>query len=302
MSSPRPLDRVAILLVVGFCAIWALQQVAAKLALPEVGPLTQATIRSAVAGVLVTLYGWRTEPRMFARDGTLLPGVLAGVLFGLEFVALFLGLAATTAGRTTLFLYTAPFFLALGVAFALPNERLSRRQWLGLALSFLGVALALGVAKAGAGASLAGDGLAMAAGAIWAATTLVIKSTALRAAPAVKTLAIQLVVSAPILGLAAALAGETFPTALSGTALAALAYQTLVVACVSYLGWFFLITRYRAGELSAFTFLTPIFGMLTGWLALGERLSADFALAVGLVAAGIAMVNWPDRALRQSSA
>jgi drug/metabolite transporter (DMT)-like permease len=62
-----------------------------------------------------------------------------------------------------------------------------------------------------------------------------------------------------------------------------------------FLLWFWMVRTYRAGELSALTFLTPIFGVLAGWLLLGEMLSPGFIFAVACVAAGIAMVNWPAK-------
>ncbi|MBL8586993.1 MAG: DMT family transporter [Methylobacteriaceae bacterium] len=296
MTEPRPLDRTAIVYVIFLCLLWALQQVAVKLAAPDIPSLTQAAIRSFVATAILTVYALRTTPGLTARDGSLWPGLAAGVLFSLEFVALFLALKYTGAGRVTLFLYSAPFFVALGLPLLLPNERLSRLQWLGLTASFVGVALALGVFSGAGRADARGDLLALAAGALWGATTLIIKTTALRRIPPVKTLLYQLGLSAPVLAAAAVFAGERVVAWPGALALASLAFQTLVVGCFSYLAWFGLITRYRAGEVSVFTFAAPLFGMMAGWTILGEPLTAGFVGAVALVAAGIVLVNLPKRA------
>jgi drug/metabolite transporter (DMT)-like permease len=51
--------------------------------------------------------------------------------------------------------------------------------------------------------------------------------------------------------------------------------------------------RYSANRLSAFTFLTPIFGVLAGYLVLDEPLTPAFGAAVALVAAGLILVNRP---------
>ena len=59
----------------------------------------------------------------------------------------------------------------------------------------------------------------------------------------------------------------------------------------SYLAWFWLLTRYLAARLSVLSFLTPLFGMLSGVVFLSEPLSAYFAGAALLIAAGIALVN-----------
>ena len=106
----------------------------------------------------------------------------------------------------------------------------------------------------------------------------------------------QLAVSAIVLGVGVLLLRERVPVQVSATSWASLAYQTLWVVCITYSSWFWMISHYRAGELSAFTFLTPIFGVAAGHFVLGEEIAPSFAMAVALVAGGILLVNWPRRA------
>ena len=101
----------------------------------------------------------------------------------------------------------------------------------------------------------------------------------------------QLVVSAPMLAVAAYFAGEQIAHMPSALALGSLAYQTLWVVSVTFVIWFALIVRYSANRLSAFTFLTPLFGVAAGHLVLGEPLTPAFAAAVALVAGGLVLVN-----------
>ncbi|MDB5568895.1 MAG: Permease of the drug/metabolite transporter superfamily [Hyphomicrobiales bacterium] len=289
----RHIDRYSAVFMLLLCASWSLQQIAAKLAMPEVGPLTQAAIRSVGAGLLVGGWALWREPRILARDGTLGGGLLAGVLFALEFFLLFIGLQLTSASHAILFLYTAPFFVALGAVWLLPDERLRPLQWAGLALSFAGVALALRVSGSMSREMLLGDLLTLAAGAMWGATTLTIKATALRFAPATKILLYQLLASAALLTVAALVSSEPWPRALSAMALGSLAYQTIWIASLTFLGWMWLVSHYHAGELSAFSFVTPVMGVLAGWAIMGDPMSPTFLVAVAMVAAGILLVNWP---------
>jgi drug/metabolite transporter (DMT)-like permease len=297
MQSPmRPLDQLGSLLMLGLCASWGLNQVTAKIALADIPPLTQATWRSVGATIVLGALGLWREPTLFARDRTLLPGIAVGICFALEFVALFVGLQWTSATHAVLFLYTAPFFVALGLLWIVPSERLSQVQWTGLALSFAGVALALGVSGQVSRDMLVGDVLSLIAGALWGATTLIIKATRLRASRPIKVLLYQLAVSAIVLALGILIFREDVPTHVSLASWASLAYQTFWVVCVTYLSWFWMIAHYRAGELSAFTFLTPIFGVAAGHFILGDAIAPGFAIAVSLVAGGILLVNWPRKA------
>ncbi len=294
VASPRSLDRLGVVLILILCASWGLNQVTAKYALSEIPPLTQAALRSALGFVVLGAYALARTPNLFARDGSLWGGLFCGVGFALEFIVLYLGLQWTTASRAVLFLYSAPFFVALGLPWIVPSERLTRVQWLGLALSFAGVALAMGVSF-GSSETLVGDALCLAAGALWAATTLIIKGTGLARARAEKALLYQLALSAVVIGAAAYARGETMPLRLSPMVALAFAYQVVWVVCVTFVVWFWMVKKYRAGELSAYTFLTPIFGVAAGHFLLGDQLTLQFLSAVALVALGILMVNWPAR-------
>jgi drug/metabolite transporter (DMT)-like permease len=211
--------------------------------------------------------------------------------FGLEFIFIFQGLAYTTALRATLFIYLAPFFVVLGGRIFLPQDKFSVAQWLGLLLSFAGMIVAFGLPTPALDPRQALGDFMMVAGAIfWATTTLIIKSR-LGRIPAEKVMLYQLVVSAPMLGIGALVAGERIAAMPSALAIGALAYQTVWVVSVTFVIWFALIARYSANRLSVFSFLTPLFGVAAGHFVLGEPLTPAFGAAVALVAAGLVLVN-----------
>ena len=292
-STSRPLDAVAALIMVALTLSWGLNQVSVKLALPEIPPFIQATVRSIGAFAIIALWARWRGVSLTMRDGTLTAGVFAGILFGVEFLLIFPGLQFTHASRATLFIYTAPFVVALGSSFLL-GERLRAVQWLGLLCSFAGLVVAFGVPDASGGRQLIGDIMMVGAGIAWGATTLVIKGSKLRTAPAEKVLAYQLAVSAPMLAAGAVLMGERMAAMPSAWSLWWLAYQTCWVVSVTFAIWFAMVQRYSASRLYAFTFLTPLFGVASGHFVLGEPISWAFGLAVALVVGGLVLVNRPD--------
>jgi drug/metabolite transporter (DMT)-like permease len=307
MPARRAPDSQAVILMIVLCAIWGLQQVAIKSTNVALPPVFQAGLRSTIAALLV--WGWarsRGTP-LFREDGTLGAGLFAGVLFAGEFVCIFLGLTMTSASRMAVFLYTAPCFTALGLHWFTPGERMRRTQWVGVAVAFAGMALAFadGFARAGTKdmhailTGLAGDALGVLAGALWAATTVVVRSSTLAHISASKTLFYQLAVSGVVLLALAAGLGQIEVRTVTPLAIAALGYQAVVVAFVSYLTWFWLLTRYMASRLSVFSFLTPLFGVTFGVLLLGESFSSRFLAAALLVLAGIALVNAPAKPQRR---
>jgi drug/metabolite transporter (DMT)-like permease len=273
---------------------WGFNNVAIKLAIHDIPPLTQSAARSVIAALLVGAWSRARGIPLFKRDGTLGAGVLAGALFALEFLLIYRGLVWTTATRGVLFLYLAPFFVVIGSRWLVPGDHFHVSQWLGLLLSFIGIVIAFGLPTPAADSrQVFGDLMLVGGAAAWAATTLTIKASALNRISAEKTLLYQLVVSAPLLGLGALVFGEQMTTAPSAVALGAFAYQTIYVVSITFTIWFVLVVRYSAARLSVFTFLTPLFGVAAGHLVLGEPLTPAFALAVALVAAGLLLVNRP---------
>jgi len=293
-AATRPLELSAAAVVVFLCLCWGFNQVAVKLALPDIPPFTQAWIRSAGAAVIIWIYARTRGISLDLRGETLRPGLLAGFLFGLEFIFIYPSLLYTTASRASLFIYVAPFVVVLGSHFLVPNDRFHWSQWIGLVMSFAGLVIAFGVPTPSANANqLLGDVLALGGGIGWGLTTLVVKSSSLARAAPEKTLQYQLVVSVPMLAVAAWLFGETM-THMPGTvALTSLIYQTIWVVSLTFLIWFTMVAKYSASRLSAFTFLTPLFGVFAGHLVLGDPITPAFAGAVAFVIGGLILVNRP---------
>jgi drug/metabolite transporter (DMT)-like permease len=294
-SAGRPLSPCAVALMLVLCLSWGFNQVAVKLALPDIPPLLQATIRSAGALPVLLLIARLRGVRLFSSDGTLGAGLLAGLLFALEFVLIYRGLLLTSASRAVVFLYSAPFFVALG-SYRFLGERLGASQWAGLACCFAGVVFAIGIPQADVDATvLLGDLMIVGGGALWAATTLLVKATSLLKAPPEKALAYQVAVSIPILALAAFLSGEKLTAVPGRLALFVMTYQAIWVVGLTFLLWFALVRVYSASKLSAFSFFTPLFGVLASYFILHEPLTLVFAVAALLVIFGLYLVNRPNR-------
>src|SRR5271166_2310995 len=289
----RSVDRFAAALTLVLCVVWGFNQVVAKAALPEIGPIAQTGVRSAIGVVCVVLYALFAKRPVFRIDGSEAAGALAGLLFAAEFMVLFESLRYTTAARSVVFLYAAPFFVALGTVIVLKAERPSPFQWAGLALAFLGVAS--GLLGRSPGGGWIGDALALLAAALWGATTVLIRATPLRRADPLKVLLYQIAAAALIAPFAMWAFGEPAPSRLSAGTMAELLWQGVVVVGLSYATWFWLLGRYPAPQLAAFTLVSPLVGVFAGWLVFGEAVTPGFAVAIALVVSGVALVNWPRR-------
>lgn len=289
------LDRTAILVLVILCASWGLQQVTVKVANEGISPIWQSGIRSVGSALLLWIWmAVRRQPLM-EKDGTLWYGIVAGLLFSVEFILIYWGLEFTNASRSVIFLYLSPFVVAIGAHRFIPGETLRRIQVAGLCCAFAGIlavfseSLTLPTYR-----MLLGDGMLTAAALFWGATTVLIKASPLAKIAPGKTLLYQLGVSAVVLPLGSVIMGEPGIVHMTPLIAGCLAYQIVWVAFVTYLAWFWLVRHYPASRLASFTFLTPLFGVLAGGTLLHESITTRLLLALVLVGTGIYLVNRPD--------
>jgi drug/metabolite transporter (DMT)-like permease len=291
VSQRSAIDPAAAGLLIVLCLIWGVGQVAIKVGNEGISPLWHAAIRS--GGSALLLWGWsawRGVP-LWRRDGSGLYGVTIAALFALEFVCVYWGFMFTTASRGVLFIYSTPFFVALGAHWLFPGERLHGAKVVGLVLAFAGLAVVFADGlRLPTRREVLGDVLQLAGAVLWAATTLIIKARGQAVSPH-RTLFYQLAGSAVLLGALAVGSGEPSVTRLTRLVAAAVSYQVVIHAFASYLAWFWLLTRYPASHLHAYTFWTPLFGVLAGWLLLGDPMTPALVLALACVAAGIYLVN-----------
>ena len=283
------LDGLAIGLLLACCMFWGLQQILVKAIVNEVAPLFQASLRCIGACGLLMIWCRLRGVRLFERDGSLWAGLLAGALFAAEFACIYLGLRHTTASRLTVFLYTAPFWVAALVPLFVQSERLRPLQWLGLACAFVAVAFAM---REGMGDGAAtGDLMGLAAGALWGLTTVAIRATGLTRISAEKLLFYQIATTALTVPWISLALGETWSFDWSAMAWGSMLAQTVIGAFASYLAWMWMLGRYPATKISVFVFLTPLFALLFGTLLLHEPVTTTLLAALGLVALGIVLVN-----------
>ena len=284
------LDAKAAMILTVLCLIWGLNAVAIKYATAGIAPIFCAGLRSVIA--TVCLLAWMAYRRIEIFSGHLKDGLVVGFLFGAEFGLLYVAILYTTVSSAWILLYTSPFFHTLGAHFFLSGDRLSVTKGAGLVFSFAGIIILLsndlGLPSI---QQFIGDLLALGAAVLWALTTVYIKRRLVAAITPYHTLFYQTLFSTPVLFLLSLFFGETPIQTLDSLILISLAYQGIVVAFISYLGWFFLVHSYPVSRLSSFVFLTPVFATIAGLVLLNEPLSLRLIVSLTLVSTGIYIVN-----------
>lgn len=297
----KNIDRVAIFSMVIICGIWGCQQVAIKSVEQQISPMLQVGIRSAIAAVFIYLI-FNRKDRISHRlkdARVLLPGLAVGILVAAEFLLVVIGIRMTSTSHTTLFLYTAPLFTAVGLHFLIPEERLTKLQWAGILLAFGGLLIAVrftSVSQAADNQSLIGDICAIVAGMCWGLTSIIIRCSSLSTVPSSCTLFYQLATTAVILILVALCSGQT-ALVITPASLASMIFQTVIVAFMSYLAWFTLLRYYQVSSLGTLILMTPVMGIAAGVYFLGETLYTDFIVGSLLILTGLIVTRLGHKTL-----
>lgn len=290
----KALDAKASGIMLGLCMIWGLQQVVLKMAATDIAPVMQIAIRSGLSALLVYPLIQLQQGTTLCSKTYLLPGIWIAFLFSTEFLLVAEALRYTSASHTVVLLYTAPIFVALGLHWKLPAERLSALQWVGIFIAFLGIVVTFVGREQGVGQDfqhmIFGDMLALLAGLMWALTTISLRLTNLSEAHPTQTLFYQLVGGCVFLLPVAYVSGQA-SIQWTSLSIGSLAFHTVVVSFVSFMLWFALLRTYLANQLGVFSFLTPIFGMIFGVFFLNETIEMNFIVGTIMVMFGILIVS-----------
>jgi drug/metabolite transporter (DMT)-like permease len=290
------LDLNAIVTIIIVTLVWGFNHTAIKYSTQGVSPIFACALRSVIASICGIIYCLRKGERIFHTDIMLFHGFMVGLLFGVEFACIYLGLFFTDAARSVVFVFLHPFVVAVGAHFLLKGDRLTTLKMLGLTLAFSGILIVFhGRPEVAKPTMFIGDILEIIAAFLWGATTLYIKRFMAEKVHPINTFLYQLFFSIPILFLVSFILEPRWIYGVTMYIVASIFYQSVIVAFISYFVWFKLIHTYSVSRLSAFTFFTPIFGVIFGTLVLNEEFTVSLMVGLPMVSLGIFFVNWRRR-------
>ncbi len=221
-------------------------------------------------------------------------GILAGIVFALEFLFLFVALDYTTVVRNSIIYYSMPLWLSLMAHFTLPHDKINAIKVLGLILAFLGVIWAFfDKETVDSEFTIIGDLCALAGALGWAILILIARGTKFSLIKPEMQLLWMVTVSAPILIASSFLYSELIREFLFIHFLGLL-FQAVIVVTFGFIFWLWLLSIYPASGVASFAFLTPLFGITFGWLILDEKLSVTIFGAGFMVILGIYLINRGD--------
>jgi probable blue pigment (indigoidine) exporter len=268
-------------------AAWGGCFVAIRWGLRDAPVLWFATLRALVAGVaLVAVATAQRRPRPTGARAWGLVGLLAVTNASVGFAAMFAGVDGLATGTAAVLTNAQPLLVLLP-AWWLYGERVTARTSVGLAVGFAGLLVVAVPGGGGSGAWLS----ILAASAITAGTLL---SRRLAGIDVVQAAGWHFLIGGAVLAVVAG-AVEGLPRIdWTPRFVLSLAFLALVGSALAFWAWFTETLRCPLGQLAAWTFLTPVFGIAFGLLLTGERPGGWTAAGMALVLASLwAVVRSP---------
>lgn len=287
----KSIDGIAALFLIIFSVLLGLNQVLVKLVNEGMHPIFQVALRSTLAIFPILIYCYIRKKKIDFFDGSFLPGLIAGVLFAIEFILLFTALDYSTVTRVSLIFYTMPVWLTVAAHFLIKNDTLTLNKFIGLIIALIGLIFAIYQPVTNYNIQqFYGDLFSLLASFCWAIIAIMLKTTRLTRSSPETQLLYQLIVSGIIL-LPISLMLEDFIRDINNQTILIFSFQVIVIMCLGFIGWLWIMSKYSASSTSSFAFLTPISGVLFGWLMMDDVINEQIFISLFLTCLGIYIIN-----------
>jgi len=275
--------------------IWGSTFLGMKLAIESFPPFMMASLRFLLAGGLLyavlRLMG-TAGPSLAQWGGAAVVGTLllsvgnAGVAYAQQWV---------DTGAAAMVIATVPIWVAMFSGFW--GEWPHRREWLGIGLGLLGVAI-LNL-DGNMRASPLGAMVLLVAAASWAFGSVLGKRLPLPTGA--MSSAAQMLAGGAVLAIVSWQQGESMTAAPTANALLALAYLVVFGSFIAYSAYLYLLKTVRPALATSYAFVNPLVAIALGvWLA-NERIGMYEVIAMAVILAGVLLVLWPGLRVRASS-
>jgi drug/metabolite transporter (DMT)-like permease len=269
-------------------AFWAVNFSVVKATLAHIPPLAFNTFRLlGASAVLLALAPLSAQSRFSRRDWVrlLMLGLVGHTAYQLLFIQ---GIDHTTASNSALFLGMTPVAVAaIGAAWGI--ERVSARVWSGIGVTVVGAYLVMG--NSTAGGSLRGDLLVITATFCWSAYTVAGRPLLEKHSPIRVTAYTLALGTAFFLPFAISDVAHLAYAQIPWTAWAGTVFSFIFAIALSYLLWYYGVSRVGPTRTAIYSNLTPVVALAVSWLTLGERLAPLQLAGAGTILFGIYLVR-----------
>ncbi|MBU5213935.1 DMT family transporter [Heyndrickxia oleronia] len=267
-----------------------------KIGLSYSSPILLAALRFTLAGIIMSIIvSVLKRPHPITKKSWIRMVIIGACQTAGVMGCIFLSLRTITASESSILTFTNPLLvIVFGTIFTKIRYRLY--QWIGVFLGLLGVVITMGTQLQ----FEIGIVFGILSAVFWAIATLLANKWGATFDTWVLS-AYQILFGGLLLLLASFLFEKPFFT-FNGQSLFILFWLSMMSSIVQFAIWYYLLQKGDPGKTSAYLFLAPFFGVITGWLLLGDHLYPSLIIGGLFIIIGIYLVNRKFQNLKQENA
>jgi len=268
--------------------LWGGHPTALKIALPYAPPIRQGWMRFVVSGIVIFFWARYKKISLMPTKGELKPLIQLGFLFSIQLLFLNIGISKTTVSSSVILNSTYPIWVITLGHFFIKEDNITISKLVGVSIAYLGIIVTY-FDSFGNADFLLGNSFCLASGFLLGVRTIFLAKSSESIAP------MKLLMSQAFFGsiffIILSISLESDPYVFTSVLLLSILYQGAIVAGFNFIANIWLLRNYKPSQVTVIHLSQPIFGILIGFVVLGEKIGFLVLLGAAMVILGSSLVR-----------
>ena len=268
--------------------LWGGHPTALKVALPYAPPIRQGWMRFVVSAVVILFWARYKKISLIPTKAEIKPLVQLGILFSVQLLFLNIGISKTSVSSSVILNSTYPIWVITLGHFFIKGENFTFLKFSGVMIAYFGIIITY-FDSFGNSSFLLGNSFCLASGFLLGVRTIFLAKGSESIAP-LKLLMAQAFFGS-IIFIMLSIIFEGDPYKFSLILLISILYQGAIVAGFNFIANIWLLKNYKPSQVTVIHLSQPIFGILIGYVVLGENIGLLVLLGAAFVILGSILVR-----------
>ena len=268
--------------------LWGGHPTALKVAIPYAPPIRQGWMRFVVSAVVILFWARYKKISLIPTKAEIKPLVQLGILFSVQLLFLNIGISKTSVSSSVILNSTYPIWVITLGHFFIKGDNFTFLKFLGVMIAYLGIIITY-FDSFGNSSFLLGNSFCLASGFLLGVRTIFLAKGSESIAP-LKLLMAQAFFGS-IIFIMLSIIFEGDPYKFSLILLISILYQGAIVAGFNFIANIWLLKNYKPSQVTVIHLSQPIFGILIGYVVLGENIGLLVLLGAAFVILGSILVR-----------